>query len=405
MTEYKELVDSAVQSLRNNKMRSLLTMLGIIIGISSVILIVSLGQGAVAFITDQLSSFGTNFFSINPGNSPISSFAGGQKTLTKGDADAIRNDTSLTNIQMVIANTAANVKVSANDTDKLLLVQGVDPQVVVMYKPTMVYGEFISDDDELEAKRVTVLGTDTAKTFFGEGTNPVGQKIQVDNKNFTVVGVGQSSNVLAGSFFNKSLFIPLSVSLHQLSGNVDVGEIDISVKNTDLINQTIQDVTAILRERHHLKPTDENDFVIQSFRDALSTVQTITNLLTTFVAAISAISLVVGGVGVMNIMLVSVTERTREIGLLKAIGALEKDILLQFLIESVVITAIGGAIGIVLGIGGAFLISLAVHIPFVLSVPAIMLAFGVSMLVGIVFGLYPARRAARLSPIDALRYE
>jgi len=403
--EYKELIASALQALRNNKMRTLLTMLGIIIGISSVILIVSIGQGAVAFITDQLSSFGTNFFSINPGSSPISSFAGGTKNLTEDDAGAIKNDTSLSNVDLVLSNAAVSAKVSANGIDKALLIQGVEHEIVSMFKPTMLYGDFFSEEDEIEAKRVAVIGVDAAKTFFGEKTNPVGDKIQIDNKNFTVIGVAESTNVLAGGVFNNALFIPLNVALHQLEGNVYIGEIDISVKDTDLINQTIEDVTALLRDRHNLKGGEENDFIIQSFRDALSTVQTITNLLTTMVAAISGISLIVGGVGVMNIMLVSVTERTREIGLLKAIGAMERDILIQFLVESVVMTLIGGSIGIVLGVFGAFLISLAVHIPFVVSIPSILIAVGVSMMVGIVFGLYPARRAARLSPIDALRYE
>jgi putative ABC transport system permease protein len=215
----------------------------------------------------------------------------------------------------------------------------------------------------------------------------------------------ESSSVLAGGFINNAMFIPIRVVIDEILGEEKLQEIDISVHNQDQINQTIEDVEALLRDRHELEEGDESDFRIASAGDILSTVQTITGLLTVMIAAISGISLVVGGVGVMNIMLVSVTERTKEIGLLKALGAKEKDILLQFLVESVVMTVIGGSVGIILGISGAFIVSMLFNIPFVLSIPAVIIAVAVSTLVGLIFGLYPARRAARLSPIDALRYE
>jgi putative ABC transport system permease protein len=403
--DFRELLTNAIASLRANIMRTLLTMLGIIIGISSVILIVSIGQGAVTFVTNELSSFGTNYFQINPGNNSFSSFAGGTKSLTLEDAQAIRKDTSFTNLQSVAVFAMISVPVSANDIDKSLLAYGSTANITDMLKPTLVYGEFFSDDDDLEAQRVVVIGIKAAETFFGKDANPVGQKIKIDNKTFKIVGVARSASVLAGGFMDNALFIPLNVALHQIEGKVTINEFDVSVKNSNLINENIEQVTQLLRERHNLKDSDENDFIIASAEDAITTVQTITNLLTAMIAAISAISLVVGGVGVMNIMLVSVTERTREIGLLKAIGAEEKNILLQFLVEAMVMTIIGGIIGITIGIFGAYLISLAVKIPFVISIPSILIAVGVSMLVGVVFGLYPARRAARLSPIDALRYE
>lgn len=403
--EYRELFSQAVQSLRTNVLRTGLTMLGIIIGISSVILIVSIGQGAVAFITNELSSFGTDYFQIRPGNSPISSFAGGVTTLTTEDVDAIRDDKSITNINKVAAMTIAQVVVSSNEVDKRITVYGATIDSYDILKPEITKGEFISEEHELDSARVAVVGPDVVTTFFGVDADPVGQKIRIDNKTFRIVGVSSSSSALAGGFLNNSIFIPLSVSLNQIEGNVDIAEIDVSVKNTDIINDTINQVETLLRDRHNLDLQDENDFRIASATDLISSVQTITSLLTLVIAAISGISLVVGGVGVMNIMLVSVTERTKEIGLLKSIGALEKDILTQFLIESVVMTSIGGIIGILIGIGGAFLISIFVKIPFVISLPAVLIAVGVSGIVGIVFGLYPARRAARLSPIDALRYE
>jgi len=403
--EFKELLLQAFISLRKNLMRTLLTMLGIIIGITAVILIVSIGQGAVKFITSQLTSFGTNYFSINPGTSVVSQFAGGEKNLTREDADAIDEDPSLTNIESVVPLAAASAKVSANGESGTYLIYGVTALAQNLFKPEITSGDFITEDDELGHNRVAVIGIDVVEKFFGQGADPVGENIRIGNKPFRVIGVAKSSSTFFGGFFNNSFYLPINVVSDQILGSESLQEIDISVKNTNTINQTIDDVTALLRERHDLEKDEENDFIIQSFQDALTTVQTITNLLTVIIAAISGISLVVGGVGVMNIMLVTVTERTREIGLLKSIGAKQRDILTQFLMEAVVITIIGGIIGIILGISGALIISLLVGIPFVISIPSIVIGVLVAAGVGIVFGLYPARRAAKLQPVDAMRYE
>jgi putative ABC transport system permease protein len=219
------------------------------------------------------------------------------------------------------------------------------------------------------------------------------------------VGVSNSSSALAGGILNNAVFVPITVVFNEISGQKVIQEVDVLVHDVNQINQTMEDVRVLLRDRHGLEEDEEDDFQIQSAQDILTTVQTITGLLTAMIVGISGISLVVGGVGVMNIMLVSVTERTKEIGLLKSIGAKEKDILSQFLIEAVIMTLSGGIVGIIIGISGAYLISLVAGIPFVVSIPAIVIAVGVSTLVGVAFGLYPARRAARLSPIDALRYE
>lgn len=403
--DFLEVFKSALQSLRSNRLRTLLTMLGIIIGISSVILIFSIGQGAVSYVSSELSMFGTNFFQINPGNSAVSAMMGGAQTLTLDDVNAIRKDTSLTNVQSVGAFVATTTTVSANNLDKSYLIYGMSPEIVDLLKPKMTEGEFYTADDNLEANRVVVLGKRVKETFFGAQADVIGEKIKIGQRTYKVVGVASSGSVLFGGFFDSALFVPLNVAMHQMEGNLRIREVDISVKDTNLMNETINQEIALLRDRHNLKANDENDFITASATDALSTVETITNILTLIISSIGAISLVVGGVGVMNIMLVSVTERTREIGLLKAIGALEKDILLQFLIESIVMTGIGGIIGIALGILGAGLVSWVVGIPLVISPVSLVLAVLVSMLVGIIFGLYPARRAARLSPIDALRYE
>ncbi len=403
--DYKELFISAFQALRSNFMRTFLTMLGIIIGISSVILIFSIGQGAVAFVTNELSSFGTNFFQINPGSSALASLTGGAETITTQDVDAIRRNQSFTNIQEVGAFVTSTLTVSANEIDKTLLIYGMSPEISDMLKPNMVQGEFYSEESNLEAQRVVVIGAKAAETFFGKDANVIGEKIKIGNKTYRIVGVARSSSVLFGSFFDNAIFIPFNTARNEIPGGVHIREVDISVKNVNLINDTIAQVTAFLRDRHNLKEKDQNDFIVASATDAISTIQTITNMLTLVIVAISAISLVVGGVGVMNIMLVSVTERTKEIGLLKSIGALERDILLQFLIEAAVMSGLGGILGILVGIGGAFLVSILFGIPFIVNPVAILIAFGVSMMVGIIFGIYPARRAAKLSPIDALRYE
>ncbi len=402
--EYVEIVQLAFQSLKRNVLRTSLTMTGIIIGITSVILIYSIGQGAVAFISGELASFGTDYFQINPGNSQFSSFAGAD-TLTLDDVDAIRNDTSLTNVKSVVPLAVASVKISANGEEEEVLAYGSTHESIEVLRPDVIEGEYLTEEQELTADRVAIIGVDVREALFGEDAQAVGEVVRVNNRTFRVTGVIESSSVLAGGFINNSIIIPLEVATNQLTGGDRVQEIDVLVTDTNTINQTIDDVEALLRDRHNINEDDENDFRIASAQDIIATVESITGLLTVMIAGISGISLVVGGVGVMNIMLVSVTERTKEIGLLKAIGAKQKDILTQFLVEAVVMTLIGGIIGIVLGISGAYLISLVANIPFVLSMPAILVAVGVSTLVGVVFGLYPARRAARLSPIDALRYE
>lgn len=402
--DYREIILTALHSLRRNILRTSLTMLGIVIGITSVILIVSIGQGAVKFITNELASFGTDYFQINPGASQVSAFAG-SNTLTLDDVEAIREDSSLTNINKVVPIAMASSIVSANGEEEQINITGSTSEVIEILRPEIIYGEFISEENDLASERVAVMGSETVETFFGEDTDPVGERIRINGTPFRIIGVAKSESVLAGSVLNNAIYVPIKIVFNEISGEERIQEIDISVKDTTQINQTIEDVEILLRERHNIEEGEEDDFRIASAQDILTTVETITSLLTLMIAAISGISLIVGGVGVMNIMLVSVTERTKEIGLLKAIGAKEKDILTQFLIEAVVMTMLGGIIGIILGISGAFLVSKLVGIPFVVNPFAVLLAAGVSSLVGIAFGLYPARKAARLSPIDALRYE
>ncbi len=398
----REILHSAIQALRTNALRSSLTMLGIIIGITSVILISSVGQGTVAFISNELTSFGTNFFSVSPGSDMVSTMTGGGEPITTKDIDAIK-DAAIPNIETITPFALTSRVVSANGQSIRVSVYGMTSDAQLLLKPNMIYGDFLSVNDN--NSRVVVLGLDTVEELFGQDTNPVGESVKINNTRFIVIGVSKSGGSLFGNFFNTAVNIPLEILQDQITGDDKIVEIDISVKNTDLLNETMDEVELVLRDYRNINDDEDADFTLTSFTAALDTLETITTLLTVFIAGISAISLLVGGIGVMNIMLVSVTERTKEIGLLKAIGAKRKDILTQFLIESAVMTTIGGIIGILLGVGGTFLIAVVANIPFVISLPWILLAVSISTSVGVVFGIYPARKAADLLPIDALRYE
>lgn len=401
--EYQEIIRSAIVSLRSNLLRTGLTMLGIIIGIGSVIMIASIGQSAIAFVNNELSSFGTDYFQVTPGSTIVSPFGGATADpITIKDAEAIEKS-EIANIRYVAPIGFASRTVSANEEQVSVYVYGITDAGQNLLNPELVYGDLLTDADS--NSRVLIMGIDAAEDLFGEGVNPVGESVRIDNARFRIIGITKSDSALAGNFFNSGVIVPLQVLSEDIRGDEELTEIDIAVEDTTFLNQTMDEVEYFLREERGQDEDEDSDFTIVSFEEGLETVNTVTGLLTTLIAGISSISLVVGGVGVMNIMLVAVTERTKEIGLLKSIGAKENDILTQFLIESVVMSLIGGIIGILLGIIGAFLVSVIVNIPFVLSIPWIIIAVVASTLVGIVFGLYPARRAAGLSPIDALRYE
>lgn len=401
--EYKEHILSSIQSLKTNTVRTGLTMLGIIIGTSAVILIASVGQSAIKYITNELSSFGTNFFQITAGGDIMASYGGAAaEPLTLEDAEAVK-DANIPNIESVSPIGFASRTVSANNLEKNVLVYGLTSSGQEMLKPEFIYGEGIADGDE--NSKIIVLGIDVAEKLYGEDTDPVGESVKIDDTKFRVIGVSKAGGSLFGGFFNSAVVVPLEVVNDQIRGDDDLVEIDFSVTNTNLIDETMNDIELFFKDRRGIKEGEENDFTLISFKQSLNIIETVTGLLTALIAGVSAISLIVGGVGVMNIMLVSVVERTKEIGLLKSIGAKEKDILIQFLIESMIITVFGGTIGILIGITLSLLIALITPLPFILSVRWIIIAVAVSSLVGIVFGLYPARRAAKLSPIDALRSE
>jgi len=401
-----ELIVTAFGALSGNILRTLLTMLGIIIGIASVILIISLGQGAKASITDQISSFGANLISINPGAESFGPArgAGALTTLTNEDAQAIARS-GIPNIMTLSAQAGKRVQVIADGENVNVTVAGVDPAYQSIQSLDLRDGSFIDDSHISGLARVAVVGPQVVKDLFGDGAKPIGATIRIDGKPFRVIGVTASKGT--GSFANPddSIYIPLTTAMKLILGQNHVDNIVLNAASADAVPQVMEDIKLFLFERHRIKDPELADFSIHSAQDAISTLGNVTNILTALLTAIAAISLVVGGIGIMNIMLVTVTERTREIGLLKAIGAKRRDILAQFLIEAVVLTMSGGVLGMLLGTSLAYAISSAINIPFVLGSSAIVLSVGVSSIVGIVFGLYPARRAAGLSPIDALRFE
>jgi len=402
---YIELFITALTALKSNILRTALTMLGIIIGIASVILIISLAQGATTSITAQVSSLGTNLIFISAGSQNRGPVAGSNivKTLTYEDAQAIGK---LPHISAVSATLGTKLQVVANGLNTNVLIQGVQSGYETTQAITMDKGNFISADDELGYGNVAVLGPQVVTDVFGEGADVVGQSVAIGSKFFRIIGVTHARG--GNGFVNPDdmVYIPVTTMMTTLLGQTYVSSIQADADDPKTVDQTMSDTTDLLLDRHKITDAANQDFTIQSSKSVLATLGTITSLLTAMLAGIAAISLLVGGIGIMNIMLVTVTERTKEIGLLKAIGATRSDILVQFLIESIVLTLSGGTVGIILGVSLSFLLSnVLLHIPFVMSLTSILLAVGVSSVVGLVFGLYPAQRAARLSPIDALRYE
>ncbi len=398
---YKELFITALTALRGNLLRTLLTMLGIIIGIASVILIISLGDGATQSISGQLASFGTNTIFITPGGSAQERTAG-LRSLTLKDANAIAKLSNVTFVSPLVQRT---VQASANGEKTNITMQGVSAEYATVQSLEVSQGEFFSKENEDSLSRVAVLGSDVMVDLFGEDAEPVGQTVKINSRSFRVIGVLQPKDGSVFSNPNKAIYIPVTTAMKIILGQDYVSGIAVQSTSADTVDQTVQEITDLLIDRHDISNGKAKDFMVTSAQQALATLGSVTGLLTALLAGIAGISLLVGGIGIMNIMLVTVTERTKEIGLLKAIGARSNDILAQFLIEAVVLTLVGGAIGMSIGIAAAYMITSVAKIPFIVSPFAILLAVGVSSGVGILFGYYPASRAAKLSPIDALRHE
>jgi putative ABC transport system permease protein len=410
-----EAILIAMRALAANKLRSVLTMLGIIIGVGAVIALMSVGRGVEKYVTDQFASAGTNLLFIVPGQlteGPPSRRGNTSGLLTLSDAEAINNPFQVPDVVAVAPEVSGNTTVSRGKKSFRAPVSGVTPSYQDVRSWSPILGNFIAASDIQERGRVAVIGLDAYRRLFEDNEYPIDQTIRINNLVFRVIGVMEERG--GGSFGNQdeSIFIPLTTAQDRLyrrktlSGDYQVNVIYASVGDADRMRIAQEQIAEVLRQRHGIHFLDEDDFSIINQTDLLSIFGDILGALTLFLGAIAGISLLVGGIGIMNIMLVSVTERTREIGLRKAVGAKRQDILGQFLIEAVTLAVLGGLLGIALGTSGAQAISSFLdNFDAVVGVDAIVISILFSMAVGLFFGIYPAYRASRLNPIDALRYE
>ncbi len=404
--KFQDILQETYAALSANKARSGLTILGIVIGIASVIAMVSIGQGASGQITSSIEGLGSNLLTvvpglIQPGRSIVSSGRGSAQTLVNEDVEALQQIPSVAYVSPEFQK-RFQIVASGNNTNSTVI--GVEPDYAEVRNVTPAAGSFITEAQLRGLGRVAVLGPTVATDLFGEGNDPVGKTIRIKRVNFKVIGVLQAKG--SAGFFNPDdmVFVPLTTMQKILAGTDYLSTIAISVASKDLMPQVQEEATFALAQKHRVDPQSP-DFSIVSQADIVGTLTQVTNTFTIFLAAVAGISLVVGGIGIMNMMLTTVTERTREIGLRKAIGAKSRHISQQFLMEAVMLTFLGGIMGVVLGWILAVLISQFAGITTQVSLQAVLLAFGVSAAIGIIFGYYPARRAASLNPIEALRYE
>jgi len=406
--ELNELIFESLGTLTLNRVRTGLAMLGVVIGIGSVIALVSLGQASQKSIETQIKSLGSNLLTISPGaqrEGGVRGAPGGMTTLTNEDAQAILESSQITTVSLVAPEYSDRSQVVAGRNNTNTQVVGVTPEYAQARNLAVSSGSFISDN-HLEARsKVAILGPQTVTDLFGEDANPIGQTIRIEGQAFSIIGVTTSKGGTGFQNQDDQIFIPLTTAQKTLYGVDHLSSIAVTATSEETMEETRNEIGYLLLARHKLKDPTQADFSIFSQEDILGTATQVTSTFTTLLAGIAAISLIVGGIGIMNIMLVTVTERTREIGLRKALGAKKRIITYQFLIEAVIVTFVGGLVGTLLGIAVSFFLSRSMSLPFALSLPSIFLAFGVSAGIGILFGWYPARKAANLEPIEALRYE
>jgi putative ABC transport system permease protein len=401
----------SVRGIGANKARSGLTMLGIVIGIASVIALVALGQGSTNTITSSIESAGANLLTVNPGFSSaaglVRGFRGGATTLTLEDADAIAQ---LSDVAAIAPQVTGRYQVVATAGNTNTQVVSTTSAYSTVHNLTMAEGAFVSDEQVQNAARVAVLGSQTTTDIFGDpvngGQDPIGQTVRIKGVRFTVIGVAASKGGTGFFSTDDMIYVPLATGQRLLAGQTKyVSSIGVTARTSQVMTQLQADITSVLLERHKITDSSSADFSVINQADIAATASSTARTLTLLLAAVAGISLVVGGVGIMNMMLTTVNERTREIGLRMAIGAKRRDISLQFLTEAVMLTFAGGIIGILAGWLVSVMLTKFAGMTADVTVVSIALAFGVSVLIGIVFGFYPARRAARMNPIEALRYE
>lgn len=397
------LLKIAVQSLRANKMRSLLTMLGIIIGVAAVIAMVSIGDGAQANVSRRIKSMGTNLLIVRPGQRRNRYVRNGSTTtLTAEDADAIRK--TIPNIAAVSPEVSKSFQLKYLSQNANTTVLGATADYLKVNAFKIADGRFFTEYEAKTSRKYVVIGATVAKNLFN-GNVPMGQDLKVGGMNFTIIGVLEAKGQSGYRDPDDQVLIPLQTAQRRLFGIKHLRAINIQVSHQRHMETVQAAIERLLRHRHRIRSGQESDFNIRNQKEILETMNSVTGTFTILLASIAAVSMLVGGIGIMNIMLVSVTERTREIGIRKAVGATYKDVLSQFLVESILLSLVGGLIGIAMGVGTSTLISSMGSWSTQLSMKAIVASFVFAVLTGIFFGIYPAQRAAKLNPIDALRYE
>lgn len=392
------------RALQKNKIRSILTTLGIIIGVAAVITMVAITQGAKRLIEEQLVSLGGNSLIINPGRRAGSGVTGGSSgiTLTAEDAAAIKK---LGMVNYASPTLDTTEWITWSNRNWFTTIVGASPDFTFINDWFPERGSFFTEEDIIDAERVCVIGRTVAHNLFGY-QNPVGETVRIGKNSFKVIGVLSSiGQTPGGKDQDDVVIIPYTTVQKRIMGVTYVENISVSVRNQEDIPYVEAQITQLLRERHQIRPGMEDGFYIKTQQNIIERIFTISRIMTILLGSIASISLIVGGIGIMNIMFVSVTERIKEIGIRMAVGAKERDILIQFLIEAVLLSLIGGLMGIVLGIGGVKTASIFTGWPTLISLSSILIAFGFAAIIGIFFGLYPARKASKLDPIEALRYE
>jgi putative ABC transport system permease protein len=396
----------AFKALNRNKMRTALTMLGMIIGVAAVIAMVALGRGASSSIENQIKSAGTNLINVYAGNfmtAGVRQGSGASNTLTVEDAIAIRD---VAGVQYVSPGVNTRAQVIAGNQNWQTRINGSDVDWPAIRSWAQKYGSFFTSQDVNSSAKVAVLGSTVATNLYGEETDPTGQIIRIKNQPFKIVGVMASKgSSTGGDDQDDSIVIPYTTAQKKLMGITHVQNITVSAAQAGEVADVAETVSTLLRTRHKIMPGDSDDFMVRTLEEMAAMRSEATKTMSALLAGIAGVSLLVGGIGIMNIMLVSVTERTREIGLRMAIGARGGDVLMQFLVEAVVLSVFGGSIGIAVGFGISEGLTRFLGWPTAISPDAIMLAFGFSAITGIFFGFYPATKAAKLDPIEALRFE
>ena len=398
-----EMIVVALQSIRANFFRAVLTMLGIIIGVAAVIAMVALGTGAQRAVNEQLDNLGGNILSVRAGSGFFRGVSPNDRPLDLDDAAAIEAD--VPSATAVVPETSGSIPVKFGNRSRTLTVVGTTPNYGDVNKYTLMYGRMFTDAEDEAKKRVAVIGGDVAAAFEQENEMMLGQSILIKGTSFQVVGIFENKGTVGFSSRDEYIWVPLSTAQSRLTGNKELNSIGVQIAAEIPMDVAIIDVERVMRREHQIIPGGKNDFMLSDRKQFLNMQQEAAQIFSYLLAGIAGISLIVGGIGIMNIMLVTVTERTREIGIRKALGATRTNILLQFLIEAMVLCVVGGALGIALGASAASAMASFAGWSTPLSFSAVALAFGFSAGVGLVFGLLPARKAAGLDPIAALRYE